>query len=206
MEEENEFSETEAVKKANAKKNRQKKEKTKLMEWVETALYALVAIGLAWLFVTFVAQRTVVDGSSMSPTLSDGDNVITDKITYRFKDPERFDIIVFPHTDTVTGNTVAYIKRIIGLPGETLLLKDGQVYINGELLDDPYGVMDVNDGEIWDEEFTLGDDEYFVLGDNRTTGGSYDSRYKGVGLIKRDDIIGRAIFRIWPLSEFGSLG
>ena len=90
-------------------------------------LYLLVIIGLSFLIITFVGQRSRVDGSSMETTLSDGDNLIVDKISYRFRDPKRYEIIVFPYQ--YKENTY-YIKRIIGLPGETVQVKDGYVYIN----------------------------------------------------------------------------
>lgn len=199
----------------NAKKrrdSRRKKEKSELQEWIETALYAIIAVGAAYLIVTYLGQRTIVNGSSMIETLHDGDNVITDKITYRFRDPERFDIVVFPHYDYLTGKTTSYIKRIIGLPGETVQIIDGYVYIDGEKLEeDIYGQMDPDEAGYAADPITIGEDEYFVLGDNRSPGGSRDSRSlkidgtPDVGLVSRDIIIGRAVFRIWPLGSFGSL-
>jgi signal peptidase I len=136
----------------------------------------------------------------MENTLDDGDNLIVEKLTYRFKDPERFDIIVFPFR---YEEKTYYIKRIIGLPGETVQIVDGDIYINGEILEESYGreVMKYS-GQAADP-ITLGEDEYFVLGDNRND--SSDSRDPSVGLIKRDEIIGRAWLRIWPLSNFGVL-
>lgn len=154
---------------------------------------------LAWFLITFVAQRTDVNGTSMVPTLEDGDQLICDKISYRFHDPERFDIIIFPYK--YQKNTY-FIKRVIGLPGETVRIDyDGNVYINGEILDEKYGLEKMTYPGIAEQEITLGDDEYFVLGDNRNV--SEDSRYPDVGLIKREDIIGRAWLRIYPFSKFG---
>ena len=170
-------------------------------EVFSTLLYILVVLAATWLVITFVGQRTQVKGSSMEPTLSDNDNLIVDKISYRFSDPKRFDIIVFPfqyEEDTY------YIKRIIGLPGETVLIDGtGTIYIDGEALQESYGreVM-VSAGQAA-EPITLGEDEYFVLGDNRNN--SSDSRDPSVGNIHRSDIIGKAWVRIWPLSEFGVL-
>ena len=94
-----------------------------------TLLYLLVIVLLTWVIVTFVGQRTKVDGHSMEPTLSDGDNLIVDKLSYRFRDPERYDIIVFPYQH---AENTYYIKRIIGLPGETVQVIDGYMYINGK--------------------------------------------------------------------------
>ncbi len=154
---------------------------------------------LAWFLITFVAQRTDVNGTSMVPTLEDGDQLICDKISYRFHDPERFDIIIFPYK--YQKNTY-FIKRVIGLPGETVRIDyDGSIYINGEILDEKYGLEKMTYPGIAEQEITLGNDEYFVLGDNRNV--SEDSRYPDVGLIKREDIIGRAWLRIYPFSKFG---
>ena len=100
-----------------------------------TLLYLLVIVLLTWVIVTFVGQRTKVDGHSMEPTLSDGDNLIVDKLSYRFRDPERYDIIVFPYQH---AENTYYIKRIIGLPGETVQVIDGYMYINGKKLDEHY--------------------------------------------------------------------
>jgi signal peptidase I len=174
-----------------------------IREMINTLLYLLAVLCLTWLMVTFVGQRTEVVGASMETTLSDGDNLIVDKITYRFKNPERFDIIVFPFK--YRENTY-YIKRIIGLPGETVQIDEqGNIYIDGEVLTESYGreVIAPENIGIAAEPITLGDDEYFVMGDNRNN--SSDSRTEAVGNIRREDIIGRAWIRIWPLSEFGLL-
>ena len=164
-------------------------------------LYILVIIGLTWMIVTFVGQRTRVSGQSMETTLQDGDNLIVDKISYRFHDPSRYDIIVFPYK--YEENTF-YIKRIIGLPGETVQVKDGYTYINGKkLTSDIYGREVMDEPGIAEEPIKLGSDEYFVLGDNRNY--SSDSRDPSVALIHRKEIIGRAWLRIWPLNSFGIL-
>ena len=170
-------------------------------EVLEMVVYILIVAALTWLLVTFVGQRTVVSGRSMNPTLENGDNLITDTISYRFSDPKRYDIVVFPFEDE-TGKR-NFIKRIIGLPGETVQIKDGEVYINGELLGETYGKEKMDYAGRASEPSTLGDDEYFVLGDNRNN--SKDSRYEDVGNISRDRLIGRAFIRIWPLSDFGLL-
>ena len=172
-------------------------EKTKSI--LSNVLYFAAVIALSFLIVRFVGQRTEVIGSSMVPTLEDGNQLITDKITYRFRDPERFDIIVFPHEP----DHEYYIKRIIGLPGETVEIGDnGTIYINGEVLEENYGY-----GETRPDELTgpvvLGEDEYFVLGDNRRV--SLDSRYLEVGNIPRSIIIGRAWLQLYPFDRFGLL-
>jgi signal peptidase I len=136
----------------------------------------------------------------MYPTLEDGDNLLIDKISYRFQEPERFDIIVFqyPHAQ----NTY-YIKRIIGLPGETVLIQDGQIYINGELLEDPYGAEPMeNPGRAY-RQITLGPGEYFVLGDNRNV--SSDSRDSSVGNVTTEQIVGKVFLRIYPWKQMGKV-
>lgn len=170
-----------------------------LKEALETSIYLLVVLVISLLVVTFVGQRTVVDGESMEETLYDGDNLIVDKISYRFHEPERFDVIVFPfHYDT----KMYYVKRIIGLPGETVYIdNDGKIYINGEILEEDYGKEVILSPGRAGEEITLMDDEYFVLGDNRNN--SSDSRDFMVGNIKRDEIIGRAWLRIYPFNKIG---
>ena len=108
-----------------------------MREILSTGLYLLIVLCLTYLVIAFVGQRTEVNGGSMEPTLSDEDNLIVDKITYRFSDPERFDIIVFPFK---YKEKTYYIKRIIGLPGETVQIdQQGNIYIDGEILHENYG-------------------------------------------------------------------
>lgn len=174
-----------------------------LKELLNTGLYLLIVLGLTWLVITFVGQRTEVSGESMEPTLSNGDNLIVDKFTYHFQDPKRFDIIVFPFQ--YAENTF-YIKRIIGLPGETVQIDArGTIYIDGEILEESYGreVISPETIGIAAEPVTLGKDEYFVMGDNRNN--STDSRMEIVGNIQRKNIIGKAWVRIWPFDKFGVL-
>ena len=169
-----------------------------LKEILSTSVYLLVVLLVTYLIVNYVGQRTQVVGSSMESTLSDGDNLIVDKITYRFQDPERYDIIVFPFK--YEKNTY-YIKRIIGLPGESVRIdNNGVIYVNGEIMNENYGREVILDPGVAKNEITLGEDEYFVIGDNRNN--STDSRDPMVGNIHRDDILGRAWLRIWPLSKF----
>lgn len=174
------------------------REKSLFREAVSWIVYILIILTLAFLFVHFVGHRTRVDGMSMYPTLSDGDHLIVDKLTYQFSDPKRFDIIVFPfryQEDTY------YVKRIVGLPGETVQIADGVLYINGTALEEDYGREAIEKGGLASDPITLGEDEYFVLGDNRNDG--TDSREPSVGNIDRESIIGKVRIRIWPLSGFG---
>lgn len=161
-------------------------------------VYLCIIVGVTYLIITYVGQRTRVSGESMENTLHDGDNLIVDKISYRFRDPERYEIVVFPyHYEKDTY----YIKRIIGLPGETVQIIDGYVYINNQKLDEHYGKEVMKSAGIAEEPIVLGEDEYFVLGDNRNA--SSDSREPSVGVIKKDELIGRAFLRIWPLEDIG---
>ena len=171
-----------------------------MRELLSMLIYVGIVLAVTFLIITFVGQRTHVSGESMENTLEDGDQLIVDKLTYRFHDPERFDIIVFPFR--YKENTY-YIKRIIGLPGEKVQIVDGDIYINGEVLEESYGREMIRDPGLAAEPIALGDDEYFVLGDNRNY--SSDSRDPSVALIHRKEIIGRAWLRIWPLDSFGIL-
>lgn len=170
-----------------------------LFGWVA---YIVVLVCVVHLTVTYVGQRTVVAGDSMLNTLHDKDNLIIDKVSYRFRDPERYEIIVFPYR---YAEETFYIKRIIGLPGETVQIKDGYVYINEQKLEESFGREVIRADRYGQaaEPIKLGEDEYFVLGDNRNE--SADSRETSVGILKREDLIGRAWVRIWPLDSFGSL-
>ena len=174
------------------------KERSILGELLSWIVYIVIVVILSLGIITFVGQRTKVSGHSMETTLSDGDNLIVDKISYRFRDPERFEIIVFPFQ---YEEHTYYIKRIIGLPGETVQVIDGYVYINGEMLDENYGLEVMDDPGIAAEPIKLGDDEYFVLGDNRNH--SSDSRVASVGVLTRDMLIGRAWVRIYPFNKIG---
>jgi signal peptidase I len=173
---------------------------TDVKEILKTIFYFLAIITFSFLIVTFVGQRTVVHGESMESTLKHGDNLIVEKMYYHFHEPNRFDIIVFPFQ---YNKKQKYIKRIIGLPGETIRIEENTIYINDEVLKEDFGNEPMNSPGIAQETITLGSDEYFVLGDNRNN--STDSRTPEVGLIKRKTIIGRAWVRIWPLNHLGKL-
>lgn len=178
----------------------EEKEFSWVREIISTAVYLLAVVAVTFLFVQFVGQRTHVNGDSMNVTLEDGDNLIVDKLSYRFSEPERYDIIVFPYQ---YQEKTYYIKRIIGMPGETVQIIDGMVYIDGEMLDESYGKEVMQYSGVAGDPIELGTDEYFVLGDNRNN--SSDSRDPSVGNVKEDQIIGKAFIRIWPLNKFGIL-
>lgn len=173
-------------------------EPSRLQEVLSFLAYAALVFGITFLIITFVGQRTKVSGNSMYDTLENGDNLILEKLSYRFHEPERFDIVVFRYTHK--KNTF-YIKRVIGLPGETVQIVDSKIYINGEILEENYGYEPIQDAKRASQPITLGEDEYFVLGDNRND--SSDSRDPAVGNVTRSQIIGKAWLRIWPLNKIG---
>ena len=153
----------------------------------------LLAVVIVLPIRTFVAQPFVVDGESMHPTFENGDYLIVDQLTYRFKDPTRGDVIVFRYP---VHPSTFYIKRIIGLPGETVRISHGNVTVVEKdgteiTLTEPYAV---NEDASYTKDSVLGDGEYFVMGDNRPR--SSDSRYWGV--LPRKDIMGRAFLRLLP--------
>lgn len=155
----------------------------------------LVAVVLlSYVIVAFGMVKTSMIGGSMAPTLADGESIIVNKIQYRFTSPKRFDVIVFRQN----GNEHSYynIKRVIGLPGETVQIKDGLIYIDGRKLEEEYKFDEISNGGLAREAITLDANEYFVLGDNRNA--SEDSRYTNIGLIVKDDIVGKAWIRVSP--------
>ena len=168
-------------------------------EILSFVLYFVIVIAAMLLIIHYVGQRTEVSGSSMENTLSDGDNLIVDKISYRFHDPERYDIIIFPYK---YEEDTYYIKRIIGLPGEHVRIDDsGNIYINGKVLKESYGREVIQDPGIARDEITLGEGEYFVLGDNRNN--SEDSRFSDIGNISKKYIVGKLWFTVSPKSKIG---
>ena len=173
--------------------------KSFVKELLITSIYILGALFAAFLIVRFIGIRTEVHGNSMNDTLINGENLIVDKVSYRFNNPERFDIVVFPYRH---NQSIHYIKRVIGLPGETVFIDgEGNIYINEVLLIESYGREIIYDAGRASQGITLGVDEYFVLGDNRNN--SSDSRDPAVGNIKRSELVGKAWVRIWPFSRLG---
>lgn len=167
---------------------------------VELIIYGVIIV-LCIVFVPrYVIQRTIVDGTSMESTLQDEDNLLVEKVSYHLSEPKRFDVIVFYPFGK--ENEAYYIKRVIGLPGETIQIVGDTIYINGEALEEDYGKDPMTKSGIAKEPLTLGEDEYFVLGDNRTV--SEDSRYPEIGPVTKDKIAGRAVLRIYPFSKFGT--
>lgn len=156
-------------------------------------LFAIISMSL--IFRTYVCQFVEVHGSSMYPTLigyeegknQKGDILLVSKIPYMTGTPERFDIVVFP----IEESDLFLIKRIVGLPGENILIKDGLIYIDGILLEENYGYEKICDAGLASDVIHIGKDEYFVLGDNRNN--SMDSRCEEVGLVKKSEFLGKVI-------------
>ena len=138
----------------------EEREKSPFQERLGMVLSIGVVLVITFLIITFVGQRTHVSGDSMKNTLNHGDQLIVDKLTYRFQDPVRYDIIVFPYQ--YEENTF-YIKRIIGLPGETVQIADGEIFINGEVLMESYGREVIQDPGTAAEPIRLGEDEYSLF-------------------------------------------
>jgi len=171
------------------------------------ALFIGIFVSSFYVIPTFAAERTVVDGHSMENNFYNGEQLLADKIAYKFLGIDRFDVITFYPEGRVTDDTPVgfvqrrflgkgkrdecYIKRVIGLPGETVQIVGADILIDGKKLEEDYGKMPITSGGIAEEPLTLGEDEYFVLGDNR--GGSTDSR--NIGPVKKDMICGKIVFR-----------
>ena len=165
---------------------------------VWTGKIAIVCL-FAFVFVWYFGQRVAVVGDSMSPILSNGDVTLVYRIVYDATAPKRGDIIVFKPKGN--ENSHYYIKRIIGLPGETVQILEGEIYIDGEKLEEDYGVSEITDPGIAAEEIELAGDEFFVLGDDREN--SEDSRMADVGAVKRSYIYGKVWFIVSPWEDFG---
>lgn len=211
--------------KDSAKAEPEKKKRSKLSIGIEIGIYVVLLFVCIWVVPRYVVQRTAVSGESMEDTLHDKESLLIDKISYRFHDPERYDIVVFYPKGKEVDDSNYYVKRIYGLPGETVQIKQNVIYINGQPIEDEYAKNAMDDEGLAAKPYTLKDDEYFVLGDNREV--SLDSRkiptkdmekYADMysedelemmsepdapGPVKRSFIEGKAFFRIWPLSKFG---
>ncbi len=187
-------------------------------ELIKIVLYIIGIIGIVFLIHTFIGSRSEVVGHSMEDTLHDGESVWLDKLSYRLHEPERYDIVVFPVEDSETY----FIKRIIGLPGETVYIdENGDIYIGttetiyedtdgtlhneAEKLSETYGKNTIQENMrgIAAKPVTLGENEYFVMGDNRNN--SKDSRSEEIGPISGDRLQGKAVFRLWPWKKFGKI-
>ncbi|MBR3307023.1 MAG: signal peptidase I [Lachnospiraceae bacterium] len=165
-----------------------------ISSWVFSAV---LMAGIAFVFVYLFGIRTSVIGVSMEPTLQNGQEILIDRFVYLLSQPKRGDVVVF--LPNGNGNSHYYVKRIVGTPGDTVLIRDGLIYINGDIYDDA-GLFDrIEDGGIAAGGIHLDEEEYFVLGDNRND--SEDSRSSNIGIVRKDFIIGRAWFHMKSTRE-----
>lgn len=182
---------------------KRQKEKRPLQEKMKSAMLWIFEIAVAVLFafvlVYFFGQSRTNVGQSMELTLADGDRVLLNTLSYRVGSPKRNDIVAFKPNGSSTSRT--HIKRVVGLPGETIQIINGMIYINGSVYLEKADYTPMNDGGLADEPITLGVKEYFVLGDNRNN--SEDSRYADIGLVNADYIEGKVWFRVSPSEAFG---
>ncbi len=167
---------------------------------VKFAADIVMIICAAYLLVMAFFNNTKIVGHSMNDTLKDGDVVLINSIAYDFSKPKRYDVIVFE--PKVANVSQYYVKRVIGLPGETVQIKDGKVYIDGEILKDDVIDIEIYNAGVAAEPIRLGQNQYFVLGDNRNN--SDDSRFSNVGLVSSDSIIGKLWLIVYPFSDFGT--
>jgi signal peptidase I len=173
-----------------------------VLDFIQSIVLALAVFVLVYLF---VAQPNEVTGSSMYPNFVDGEMLLTEKITYYFREPQRGDVVIFkaPKSEPCSANSCEFIKRIIAIPGDRVMVKDGQVYLNGSLLDQfflPEGVVSA-EGNYAKEgvENIVPEGQYLCFGDNREH--SRDGREFGV--IDKSLIVGKAFFKYWPINSIG---
>ncbi len=182
-----------------------KKVKNKLAkEILEWALYIGIAVILALFIVLFLGRITIVEGTSMVPTLNNNDVLIIESLTPRFGTLRQGDIVVLRIPELLEGNRKHVIKRVIALEGQHILIKDGKVYVDGQELQEPYINGDYTE-EVSDihSDIVVPEGCIYVMGDNRLPGKSRDSRV--FGPVNSDRVIGRCILRIFPFSGFGSV-
>ncbi|MDY6323930.1 MAG: signal peptidase I [Catonella sp.] len=172
-----------------------------IREILVTVGEAVAVVALAWFIVRSALLKTPVIDSSMEPTLKQGTMIIVDKVRYRFTGPKRMDVIVYKQA----GREHSYLEmsRVLGLPGETIRIKNGIIYINDSPLKETLAVETITNSGLAEDGVTLGNDEYFVLGDNRNN--SEDSRFANVGNIIKSDIIGKAVATEKPFAFVSGL-
>ena len=184
-------------------KSRRRKEeepfdlKKEIISWIQIIVAAVV---IAFFLTPFIIANSRIPTGSMEPTIMSHSRVIGSRLSYLADDPERGDVVIFHYPDDPSGKTY-FVKRVIGLPGETIQIIDGMIYINDELYLEEADYPAINDPGMAAEPITLGSDEYFVLGDNRND--SQDSRFADVGNVRRSYIEGRVWLVLAPRNDFG---
>lgn len=194
-----ELEETDKSKKKKKKNKKNPDEVNIVKDLLSLIIYIGAVVLLCYIIITYVGCRSRVDGDSMNNTLQNNDNLWVDKLSYTFGKPDRFDIVIFNYDEDTT-----YVKRIIGLPGETVRIdQNGNIFINEMLLEENFGKEKIRPEKLGraNQPVVLGEDEYFVLGDNRNN--SSDSRWPDVGNVNKEDIVGKVVIRITPISKIG---
>lgn len=174
--------------------------KLRTYEWIKEIISTLVFLIAVFTLLQLAMPRSVIHGRSMEPSFEEGQRLVISRINYLIGSPDRGDIVVFNSPSPLTSDEPSLIKRVIGLPGETIKFHNQQLYINGELYQEPY----INDStcspsKCPDQVWELGEDEFFVMGDNRNL--SRDSRE--FDAVPRENLIGEAVLRFWPLDRIG---
>lgn len=171
--------------------------KKEIYSWIKTILFAIL---LAVIFRTYIFRTAYAMSVSMEPTLHEGQILIISKVNYLVGEPERGDIVVIDSRQDKLEH-LNLIKRVVGLPGETVEIKDNRVYIDGKLLDPDFTQSPTPDFGF--KKTTIPEGMYMVMGDNREN--SRDSRFESVGFVEGDFFQGEAVFRVWPLNKIGAL-
>lgn len=179
------------------KARKKRKRRIKLLKKTfDIGIFLLIVLVVTFLLHQYVLERCEVHNHSMEPTLISGDIVLVDKLTYTHRKPKRYEIIIF--NNKKSGEEL--VKRVIGLPGETVRIVQGKIFINEKAIDDIDKLDKPFNAGLAESDFKLEKDEYFVIGDNRKE--SIDSRYEEIGPVKRDEIVGKTLFRIKPIGKF----
>lgn len=165
-----------------------------IKDWI---ISILIAVVLAFFIRYFIVELYMVEGPSMRPTLVNSERLVVNKFIYRFRTPERGDIIVFRYPSDPSRD---FIKRVIGIPGDTIEIKDGRVFVNGQLLNESY-ILEKTRGSY--SLATVPEGHIFVMGDNRNN--SEDTRFRDVGFVSHDLVKGKAVMIFWPLDHIKSL-
>ncbi len=161
-----------------------------VVSWIKTIIFAVV---FAYIITHFIIVNAEVPTGSMKTTIMPGDRLIANRLAYTFSDVQRGDIVVFPYPD---DESVLFVKRVIGLPGDVVEVIDGAVYINGEVIDEPYVSSEITDSTRNSGPYIVPEDHLFMMGDNR--GNSEDSRYWQNTFLEEDKVIGKVLFRYYP--------
>lgn len=176
---------------------RRYQENTTLLNICKTVVDIIMVILTAYVLVSFMCTRTTISGGSMEDTIKNEDTVLVNKFSYAFRGPKRFDCIAF-EPDAINSSKL-YVKRVVGLPGETVQIKEGHIYINGTILEDDINDTYIVTAGMATNEIHLAEDEYFCLGDNRNN--SEDSRFSSIGMIKRKHIVGKVWMVLSPIED-----